>query len=130
MTEAELAEIEARAAAAIPSDGLGWETDGLRYYILDRTEEQRWATLRVLETMLSDIPALVAEVRRLRAGLDDLSDPAFVEEEGRSLGGYWCRYCNGCLSYHDEERYRPATLGHADDCVWVKARALLGQATI
>jgi hypothetical protein len=64
--EERLTAIETRINAAVPNDGLGWKPDGIHYYIFRRTHEERWATLRVLEEMFSDIPDLVAEVRRLQ----------------------------------------------------------------
>jgi hypothetical protein len=69
-------------------------------------------------------------IDELREALEALSDPSFVQEEGRALNGYWCRYCDGCLSYYDEKRYRPAAMGHTVNCAWVKARVLLGDATV
>lgn len=66
MSDERLAEIEKLMGSAVPNDGLGWQSDGIHYGMLHRSEEQRWATLRVLETMFTDVPSLLAEVRRLR----------------------------------------------------------------
>lgn len=72
MTEAELAEIEARANAATPGP---WKIGGLRRLQMGLMEQDA----DFVTAARTDVPALVAEVRRLLAALakidSDTIDP-------------------------------------------------------
>lgn len=82
LTEEQLAEIEGRADAATPetwvwSWSTGWSTDGLGHYLVETArsrivvaittrEKQGYENALFIAHARTDVPLLVAEVRRLR----------------------------------------------------------------
>ena len=75
MTEQELAEIRQRANAATPGPW-SMKQDGAEFYIADRNG--RWLDVTLSDAIFisharQDIPALLAEVERLRADIEHVS---------------------------------------------------------
>lgn len=55
-------------------DGIGFEANRLVYYAFNRDDESKWETCLLLSRAKQHTLALVAEVRRLRRALAEVSD--------------------------------------------------------
>lgn len=109
LTEEQLAEIEGRADAATPetwvwSWSTGWSTDGLGHYLVETArsrivvaittrEKQGYENALFIAHARTDVPLLVAEVRRLNEALIELATAVEHERELiralRTTEGVW-----------------------------------------